>query len=53
MRMIFTPGVFNRKMMRDIITYHTRDTEEPAERIEQTRDILNLIAESAHKKNGY
>ena len=47
------PGWRMRGMIRDMLTYHTRQFEEPQERVNQSRALLEFLAESVNNDKAY
>ena len=47
------PGWRMRGMIRDMMVYHTRQFEEPQERVDQARALLKFLAESTDQNSAY
>lgn len=47
------PGWRMRGMIRDMLVYHTQHFSEPQQRIDQSRELLRFLAESADKDSAY
>jgi methyltransferase-like protein len=47
------PGAYAREMVRSLMRYHTRDTDEPKEKVEKAISLLGLLAKNATEPEVY
>jgi methyltransferase-like protein/trans-aconitate methyltransferase len=47
------PGSYLRDMARSIMLYHVRDNDDPRQRVQQGRTLLQLLAEMSNEKDVY
>lgn len=47
------PGAYQRETIRTMIRFHTRSTPDPAEKVQQARSLLDVVAKGSSLDNNY